>query len=156
MLKRSWIASASLLALLLVLASCTTPATTTSPAATAVPSTPAATATPTAACQALTTARQVLTSLAAVGNNTTVAEVESMQQKLTTAINSLETRIPGTPGPGFSDLQFANAQLGETLKDVPPDETLGQALPQLATIKEKATTGLAAATRLSAVLKCAL
>jgi hypothetical protein len=152
MLKRTWITVGAMLALLLLLAGCapaeTTPASTTTP----VPATPSPTER--AVCQPLATARQLLTSLAAVGDNTTVAEVQDLQQKLTTAITSIQERFPGTPGTALSDLQSANAQLAETLKGLPPDQTLGQAVPQLATIKEKAVSGLTAVTRLSTALNC--
>jgi hypothetical protein len=151
MLKRIAISGSALLVLLLLLVGCGPAATT--PTATPT-SMPAATATVRAACGPLATAQQLLTSLAAVGTNTTVGDVQSMQQKLQGAIDAVNTRVPGTPGPAMSQLQSISTQVAQAVQGMPADQTLGEASTQLATIKEKAATGLAATTRVSVALGC--
>jgi uncharacterized phage infection (PIP) family protein YhgE len=107
-----------------------------------------------AACQSLATVNQSLTSLANVGDNTTVGTVKAAQQKIASALNKLDTVLPNSNGPVLTQAQAANDQLGQTLQDYPDSATIGDTSVKLQGVKTKATSVQEKATQLSSSLKC--
>lgn len=134
-----------LLAALTVLAGCSTAGTTGSGTTTAT-----ATSKP---CQRIATLDQTLTQLSTVGDNTTVGEVKAIQQKLTPALDAVD-KLPGTDGSALSNLQSANDQLTEAIKDLPDSATVGQVGPRFQEFKGKVSQAQTAVTKLASTLHC--
>lgn len=133
------------MAALLMLAGCSTAGTTSSGTTTAT-----ATSKP---CQRIATIDQTLTQLSTVGDNTTVGEVKAIQQKLTTALDALD-KLPGTDGSALSNLQSANDQLTEAIKDLPDSATVGQIGPRFQVFRGKVSQAQAAVAKLASTLHC--
>lgn len=133
------------MAALMMLAGCSTAGTTPSGTTTAT-----ATSKP---CQRIATIDQTLTQLSTVGDNTTVGEVKAIQQKLTTALDALD-KLPGTDGSALSNLQSANDQLTEAIKDLPDSATVGQIGPRFQEFRGKVSQAQAAVAKLASTLHC--
>lgn len=140
--------------MLLLLVGCTL--TTAPPAATSTPasaSTPTATSTASKACQFVLTINQALTALYGIGDNTTVGEVKTAQQKLTNALNSL-TSLIGSENATLNDLKASNEQLAAQIQDLPDSATVGEVSTKLQDFKTNVAKAQGIATRLTALLKC--
>ena len=142
---RVWVVVTLLLAALMVLAGCGTAGTTSSDTSTAT-----ATSKP---CQRIATLDQTLTQLSTMGDNTTVGEVKAIQQKLTTALDAVD-KLPGTDGSALSNLQAANDQLAEAIKDLPDSATVGQVGPRFQEFRGKVSQAQAAVAKLASTLHC--
>ena len=135
---------------LLMLAAC-------GPSSTAATS-PSKTATSTAkgaACQSLASVNQSLASLYSIGDTTTVGAAQATQQKVTNALNKLDTELPSGTGPALTQVQSANNQLGETLKSYPANTPIGQTSLNLQGFKTNVATAQSKATQLTSTAKCA-
>ena len=143
------------LALLLGLASCGTAATTTT-SSTPTPSATTTTATTSRACQSLASIGVLLGQLATVGDNTTVSDVKTIQQKIATSLDALSTLVShtGASGTTLQQLQTANDELGATLAGMSDTATIGESVPKLQEFKAKVLKAQAAQTLLATVLSC--
>lgn len=143
------------LMLLLVLASCGTAATTTTQS-TPAPSTTPSTATTSRACQTLASVGVLLAQLSTVGDNTTVSEVKTIQQKTATTLDTLSSLVShtGASGTTLEKLQTANNELGTTLAGMSDSATLGESAPKLVEFKSKVLQAQAAQVLLATVLSC--
>ncbi|HKS91000.1 MAG TPA: hypothetical protein VJQ83_03655 [Tepidiformaceae bacterium] len=141
-----------LLAALTMLAGCSMAGTTASSSGTTTSGTTTATAT-SKPCQRIATLDQTLTQLSTVGDNTTVGEVKAIQQKLTTALDAVD-KLPGTDGSALSNLQSANDQLTEAIKDLPDSATVGQVGPRFQAFKGKVSEAQTAVAKLASTLHC--
>ncbi len=143
------------LMLLLGLASCGTAATTTT-SSTPAPSATTTTATTSRACQSLASIAVLLSQLSTVGDNTTVSEVKTIQQKIATSLNTLSSLVSrtGASGTTLEQLQTANDELGATLAGMSDTATIGESAPKLVEFKSKVLKAQAAQTLLATVLKC--
>jgi phage-related protein len=105
-------------------------------------------------CQGLASVEQPLNQLANVGDKTTVGEVKAMQQKLTTALNALG-KVPGlSDSSALSQLQQANEQLTQAIKDQPDDATMGQVGPKLQDFKSKVSQAQSKLNSMKSTFKC--
>ena len=149
--------SAPLVALVLLfgLASCGTAATTTT-SSTPTSSTTPTTATTSRACQTLASIGVLLAQLSTVGDNTTVSDVKTIQQKITTSLDALSSLVShtGASGTTLEKLQTANDQLGATLAGMSDSATIGESAPKLQDFKAKVLQAQAAQTLLATLLKC--
>ena len=105
-------------------------------------------------CQGLAAVEQPLNQLANVGDQTTVGEVKALQQKVTTALGVLG-KIPGlSDSSALSQLQQANDQLTEAIKDQPDDATMGQVGPKLQDFKSKVAQAQSKLNSMKSTFKC--
>ncbi len=138
-----------LLTAFLLLAGCSTGAATTTGTASATGTRPGTTL----LCQGVATINQLLTQLSTTGSNTTVGEVRTVQQKLTTALDTLD-KLPGSSGPALSNLQSANDQLAAAIKDLPDSATVGEVGPKFQEFKGKVSDAQSAAAKVASTLNC--
>ncbi len=104
-------------------------------------------------CQQIQTINQSLTTLAGIGDKTTVGEVKAAQQKLTKALDAL-AKLPVGNGSTLNDLRQANDQLAAEIKDMPDSATIGEMGPRLQQFKQNVTKAQTATTKLSSLLQC--
>ena len=104
-------------------------------------------------CQRLVAVNQSLTQLSTVGSNTSVGEVKARQQQLSNALDALG-KVPVGSGDTLNQLQSANDQLAEEIKDLPDSATVGEVGPRLQDFQSKVSQAQAAATKLNSTLRC--
>ena len=137
-----------LLALLLLLvAGCGT-------STSAVSGTPAAKPARSLACKGLTTIQNALGSLSNVGQKTTVGQVQTVQSHIGTALSGLDKIIPGSASTALNQLKTANTQLGQTLANLPANDTLGQHAAQLQQVQNELGQAQTTTTTLATKLNC--
>ncbi len=106
-----------------------------------------------AACQYLASINQALTKLSTLGNNATVGDVKSAQQKLTPALNALAS-LPFGKGSAIENLKAANDQLAAAVKDLPDSTPVSQVSSQLQALKNKIAPAQDKVAKLSSTLNC--
>jgi hypothetical protein len=114
---------------------------------------PTTTGTSSTICQYIQTINQSLTTLAGIGDKTTVGEVKGAQQKLTKALDAL-AKLPVGNGSTLNDLRQANDQLAAAINDKPDSATVGETGPKLQQFKQNVTKAQTATTKLNSLLKC--
>ena len=107
-----------------------------------------------AACQGVNTIGQALTSLSKVGSNTTIGEIKTVQEQITTQLNNIANRIPGENGPVLTRLETANSQLAATLQGHPDSATLAQTSAGVQGFQAKVSNAQTEQTQLATRLKC--
>lgn len=106
------------------------------------------------ACTGLDTVDSALSSLAKVGDQTTIGEVKAIQQGLSTALTALDRVTPATTSSALTDLKTASDQLSQSLAGLPDGDTLGQHGPQLQQFKAQVAKAQSAESQMSAKLNC--
>ncbi len=140
---------------LLLLAGCASTAATTTPTSTSAPATSTGTAaSQRLACQGLAKVNASLTTLAAVGDSTTVGDVKTTQQQVAQQLTTLDTLIPGDAGPALSKMTSANDQLGTKLQGLPESDTLSQASVNVQQVHSQVADAQNAAKNLGTTLQC--
>ena len=105
-------------------------------------------------CQGLASVEQPLNQLASVGDQTTVGEVKTIQQKLTTALGVLG-KIPGlSDSSALSSLQQASDELTASIKDQPDNATMGQVGPKFQDFKSKVAQAQSKVNSMKSTFKC--
>ncbi len=118
------------------------------------PSGTATTSAKTAACNGLAKVNQVMMSLLNINVDTTVGDIQSAQQKVTTALAAIESKIPNASGDLLNQIKSANQQLTEKLQGYPPDTPIGQTSATVQDLKTNVASAQAKTTLLAAALKC--
>jgi maltose-binding protein MalE len=136
-------------AVVLMLASCGTGS-----ASTPSPSSTATTTAKSVACSGLATVGQVLASLSDTKVTATVGDVQSAQQKVTDALNKIESKIPAASGQMLDQIRSANDQLTAKLQGYPPETPIGQTSVTVQEIKSSVASAQAKTTVLATALKC--
>lgn len=105
-------------------------------------------------CQGLASVEQPLNQLANVGDQTTVGEVKTIQQKLTTALGVLG-KVPGlSDSSALSSLQQANDELTAAIKGQPDNATVGQVGPKFQDFKSKVAEAQSKVNSMKSTFKC--
>jgi hypothetical protein len=136
-----------MLAALLLLAACgSTP--------TASGTTPPSASAKEAACAGLATINSTLTKLLSTNASTTVGEVKAAQTKITNALNTVDSHVPGAPGDLSRQIRSANAQLTDKIQGYPDSTPIGQTSENVQDIKAKAANAQAKVSLFTTLLKC--
>ena len=123
----------------------------------AATATPAASATATrgaVACSGLATINATLATLLNANGNTTVGEVKTLQQKVATTLDAVESRVPSTSEGLVGQIRSANDQIAAKVAGHPDTAPIGQASDAVQNIKTNAASAEAKATLLATALKC--
>ncbi|HEY7833988.1 MAG TPA: hypothetical protein VIG30_10495 [Ktedonobacterales bacterium] len=105
-------------------------------------------------CQSLATVNQSLSSLANVGDSTTVGTVKATQAKVATTLNKVVALVPGAVGSILGQVQSANDDLGKQLQGYSDSTTIGNTSVNVQGIKSKVSAVQGKTTLLSSTLKC--
>jgi hypothetical protein len=106
------------------------------------------------ACAGLATINSTLTSLLSVNASTTVGDVRQAQTKITNALDTVDSHVPGPPGDLSRQIRSANAQLTDKVEGYPDSTPIGQTSESVQDIKAKATNAQAKVSLLTTALKC--
>ena len=140
---------------LLTLAACASDAAlATAPSSTAPPpGTPTVTA-KTVACNGLAKANEALASLSSVNASTTVGDVKTAQEKVTNALNAIQSRIPSGDRQLLNQIRSANDQLTAKIQDYPDTTPIGQTSAKIQNLKATVVSAQSKTTRLASRLRC--
>jgi hypothetical protein len=106
------------------------------------------------ACKAVASVNSSLTSLASINSNTTVGQVKSIQQNISTQLTTVAKRVPGGGGFAMSQLTSATNQLNTALQGQPDSATLSHTSVNLQGLKSKVASAQSAVSHVSSTLKC--
>lgn len=134
---------------LMMLAACGSP-----PASTTSPSGTTTAPAKTAVCNGLGRVNQALASLSNVSASSTVGDVKAAQQKVTTALSAIESRLPSGSGPLLDQLKSANDKLTAKLEGYPDSTPIGQTSVKVQDIKSSVASAQSKTTALISASKC--